>query len=818
MNLTDLLSNHQDLSKQQKMDEPVDSLLDKTASQLVGKPINRIDGHLKVAGKAPYTADYVLPNMAYGVMVGATIGKGKVKQVHDNTALAVEGVIAVLHDELFLRNPQQGTVKRAPAQTASEVFYHGQPIVLVVGETLEAAQQGAAALQIDYDNDEAHGHFDFEQEKPHSQYINWTNDKNQHMGKPEKTLPNADVSVDVTYTTPSQSNMAMEPHVSLAQWQDGRLILHTANQMIGASHVQLVKALKIKDDEARMLSPYVGGGFGAKLGISSESVMAALAAKQLDRPVLVVMTRAQVMESTVRRSNAEQRIGLGADADGTLHTVIHNSYVSNLPSELFFEPCAISTHFLYQGENREVKYRMVRMNQVLAGSMRAPGEAAGQLALECAMDELAHKLDMCPVKLRIHNEPKENPSTNVPFTARKLVECLQHGAKAFGWDNRPAVASRMEGDWMIGYGMAAASRSDQIRASEARVSLNLAGTDTGVQAVVETDMTDIGTGTYTILAQIAADLLGLPIDCVEVKLGDSSMPTAAGSGGSVGASSSGSAVYLACQALREEIAKLADIPNDILQLANGCVYPQGEHEASLAEKLSEKIADTVTETVSDLSATISTAVSELAERVGLTDSNTQNDGKQNDQATAAPSSTTLKHLLREHAPHGLSAQGSIKPGKNANTHHRAGYGAHFVEVGVHRVTGEVRVRRMLGVFAAGRILNEKTARSQCIGGMTFGVGAALMEQMMYDTRNGRLCNHDFAEYHVPTNADIPDLEVVFLPERDEYANPLHAKGIGELALSGAGAAINNAVFNATGIRVREYPITADKLLAQLPLL
>ena len=810
MNLTDLLSNHQDLSKQQKMDEPVESLLDKTASQLVGKPINRIDGHLKVAGKAPYTADYILPNMAYGVMVGATIGKGKVKKVHDNTALAIEGVIAVLHDDLFLRNPQQGTVKRAPAQTASEVFYHGQPIVLVVGETLEAAQQGAAALQIDYDDDEAHGHFDFEQEKPHSQYINWVNDKNLHMGKPEKTLPNAEVSVDFTYTTPSQSNMAMEPHASLAYWQDGRLVLHTANQMVGPSKVQLVKALNIKDDEARMLSPYVGGGFGAKLGISSESIMAALAAKQLDRPVLAVMTRAQVMESTVRRSNAEQRIGLGADADGTLHTVIHNSYVSNLPSELFFEPCAISTHFLYQGENREVKYRMVRMNQVLSGSMRAPGEAAGQLALECAMDELAHKLDMCPVKLRIQNEPEKNPSTGVPFTTRRLVECLEHGAKVFGWDNRPAIASRVEGDWMIGYGMAAASRSDLVMSSQARVSLNLAGTDTGVQAVVETDMTDIGTGTYTILAQIAADLLGLPLDCVQVKLGDSDTPTASGSGSSAGATSSGSSVYLACQALREEIAKLADIPADILQIANGCVYPQGEHSATLGEKIADKVADTV----SDLSASISATVGELAERVGLTDG----DASQHDAPADKPSSTTLKQLLSEHAPHGLSANGNIEPGKNAKTHHRAGYGAHFTEVGVHRVTGEVRVRRMLGVFAAGRILNEKTARSQCLGGMTFGIGSALMEQIIHDTRNGRLCNHDFAEYHVPTNADVPELEVIFMPERDEYANPLHAKGIGELALSGSGAAINNAVFNATGIRVRNYPITADKLLAQLPLL
>ena len=413
------------LEKKLTMDKPVESRLDTTDSKLVGKPLSRIEGHLKVAGKATYTAEHQFDDLCHGVMVGATIGKGKVKKIHKDTALQVAGVIGVFHDPLFLRNPQQGGVKMAPVQGASEVFYRGQPIALVVAETLEAAQEGAKALQIDYENDEKHGHFDFNKQKKHTQFIDWVTDKSDDIGKPEKTLKQAEVKVDVTYTTPSQSNMPMEPHSSLARWFEGKLTLHTSNQMLASSKIQLAKALDMPEDDVRLLSPYVGGGFGSKLGISPESVMAAIAAKDLKRPVLVNMTRPQVMETTVRRTNTEQRVALGADKDGKIHTIIHNSIVTNLPSETFFEPVAVSTHFLYGGDNRQIKYEMARMNFTLTGSMRAPGEAVGQLALECAMDELAHALKLCPIELRKRNEPSEDPSKKIPYSTRKLLACIE---------------------------------------------------------------------------------------------------------------------------------------------------------------------------------------------------------------------------------------------------------------------------------------------------------------------------------------------------------------------------------------------------------
>ena len=385
---------------------------------------------------------------------------------------------------------------------------------------------------------------------------------------------------------------------------------------------------------------------------------------------------------------------------------------------------------------------------------------------------------------------------------------MEQGAKAFGWDERPQTpASRLDGDWLIGYGMACAARSNELKPSQARVSLLPSDKPLGVLARIETDMTDIGTGSYTIFAQVVADMLGLPIDHVEVKLGDTDLPPAAGSGGSWGASSAGSSIYLACEALREKIAQSVGLHADSIGFKQGNLYRQFEHDPSLAEKIGEKINHTLTDTLD-----------KLAEKTGF-NSEVSMDHQDNIlDWEQVDTQLSLSSFLQQYAPHGLVANGEIEPGKTKKEYRHAGYGAQFAEVGVHRVTGEIRVRRMQGTFAAGRILNEKTARSQCFGGMVFGIGAALMEQIHHDKRDGRLCNHDLAEYQVCVNADVPDLEVIMLPETDPYANPLHSKGIGELALSGAGAAIANAIFNATGVRVRDYPITLDKLLYQLPLL
>lgn len=731
------------------MDQAVDSLLDQVPNPIVGKEISRVDGPLKVSGKAIYSAEYQFDDLLYGFLVGATIGKGKVDSIDEDSATAIAGVVAVVTDfKKFIRNAQQGGAKRAPKQGVEKIAYHGQPIALVVATSYEAARDGAAALKVSYKASKS-GAFDFDQEIAHRKPIDFVNDKGETKKNPENALANSDVMVDSVYTTPSQSNAAMEPHATIAHWEGDKLVLHSSLQMVASCKQQIAHALKLKPDNLRIVSRFVGGGFGSKLGISPDSIAAAIASKQLKKPIKVVMSRPQVFETTVRRTNTQQRVALGANKDGKIHTVIHNSIITNLPFELFFEPTAVSTHFLYNGEHRQVKYEKVTMNQVLAGSMRAPGEAVGMLALECAMDELAVKLDIDPVELRLKNLPELDPSKEIPFSSRKLAEALQQGAEQFGWNERSkSPASKRNGDWLIGMGMASAARSNVLKPSQARVTLHSDGT-----ATVETDMTDIGTGSYTILGQITADLLGLPLTQVEVKLGDSAFPPASGSGGSWGATSSGSSVYLACKAIREQVAKALKIKPQELTLNNGQVTANGK---------TQSIVDIV-----------------------------------------------KKDIV---------AMGQIDAGKTDKNYTQAGFGAHFSEVAVNAVTGEIRVKRMLGVFAAGRILNEKTARSQCYGGMVFGLGGALMEHLIHDPRDGRIVNHDLAEYHVPVNADIPPIEVVLLPERDPLANPLHAKGIGELGIAGAGAAIANAVYNATGIRVYDYPITLDKLLDQLPLL
>lgn len=560
-------------------------------------------------------------------------------------------------------------------------------------------------------------------------------------------MAEAPVSIDVTYTTPSQNSAAMEPHASTAVWEeDGSLTLYGAYQMPTSDASQLAKSLGLSVKKVRIVSRYIGGGFGSKLGIAPESVAAAIAAKQVGRPVKAVMARQQVFEATVRRSDTEQRLRLAANADGRLTAIGQESFVSNQPGEDFFEPVGIGTHMIYAGENRLISHLQIPVNYVLSGSMRAPGEAVGMIGLECAMDELAERLGMDPVALRKVNDTSVDPEKGVPFSSRSLTAALDEGARRFGWEKRCEPATQRDGEWLIGMGMAAAVRGNMLMESSAKVEIHSDGS-----ATVSSAMTDIGTGSYTILAQIASEILGIPVNRITLELGDTNAPPAAGSGGSWGAGSSGSAVYLACEMLRDKIAKAMAVEADALTLKDG-------------------------------------------------------------MAIGANRSVPIGELVGE----GLEATGHIKPGKQEKETTQASFGAHFAEVGVNAVTGEIRVRRMLGVFAAGRVLNAKTARSQCLGGMTFGIGTALTEELYHDTRNGKLVNRDLAEYHVPVNADVPQLEVHFLQERDTHANPIHAKGIGELGISGAAAAVANAVYNATGVRVRDFPITLDKLLPGLP--
>ncbi len=730
------------------MNEPVEhSLLDSGVQGVISRPIDRVDGPLKVTGTATYAAEYTIPGLVHGVLVGAKIGHGKVLSIDVDAAKRVPGVIDVVVDfDTFIRNAQQGGEEGAPTQGVKDIDYFGQIVAIVIADTYEAAREAALSIPIEYEykagvyNFEAHRD---EAETPPRAMI----PPHYSQGDPDKAYDSAPVKLDVTYVTPSQNSAAMEPHASIAVWEDDALTLYGAYQMPTSDASQLARSLGVPTAKVRIISRYIGGGFGSKLGIAPESVAAAIAAKQLGRPVKAVMMRQQVFEATPRRSNTEQRIRLGCDANGRIVSFVHDSLVSNLPGESFFEPVGIGSHSLYGGENRRINHDLVRLNLGVAGSMRAPGEAVGMVGVECAMDELAEQLGMDPVELRKINDPVEDPEKNVPFSSRMLTRSLEEGAKRFGWHRRdPKPGARREGEWLIGMGMASATRNNQLMKSSAKIEVRPDGT-----ATVSSAMTDIGTGSYTIMAQIASEVLGIPIDRIEMKLGDTNDPPAAGSGGSWGAASAGSAVYLAAEALRGKLAKAMEVEPDALTLKDG-------------------------------------------------------------QAIGGNRQRAIGDLVGD----GLEATGEIVPGKQEKQFTQASYGAHFAEVAVNAVTGEVRVRRMLGVFAAGRILNAKTARSQCLGGMTFGIGCALTEDLIHDTRNGKLVNRDLAEYHVPVNADIPQLEVHFLDERDIHANPIHAKGIGELGISGAAPAVVNAIYNACGVRVRDLPLTCDKLLAGLP--
>lgn len=730
------------MTRHLKMDEAdTRHRLDEMVQGTIGTGLDRPEGPLKVTGSARYAAEWQHDDLCHGVLVPAVAAKGRLKAISDAAVMAMPGVLAVISDPRMLRNPAQGMANEAPVQGVEDVFYFGQPVALVVAESFEQARHGAQALRLDIERDE-----DFaidpaavEPERPDG--------KQSSMGDLDAAMREAAHSLDVVYTTPGHSSAPMEPHASIAEWDDDKLTLRGSYQMLKFNRNELADSLGIDPKNVRILSPYVGGGFGSKLGIAPEAVAAALAAKQLNRPVSVAMTRPQVFESTMRRSETRQRIRLAADAEGRLTGIGHESLVSSLFDEGFSEPVTQATPFMYRGENRVIGNAIARLNRTCAGSVRAPGESVGVTAFENAMDELAEKAGIDPVDFRRINIPDEDPSEKIPFSSHKLAEALDEGARAFGWDRRSADPGAVrDGEWLIGMGMASAFRVNKLVESQARVRLLPDGT-----AEIETDMTDIGTGTYAVLEQIAGEMLGLPPEKVTVRLGDTDFPPASGSGGSFGASSSGTSVFLACEELRGRIAEALDCPEAELTLKDG---------KAIAGNRSIPLADVL-------------------------------DGGS------------------------IEAIGHVEPGETDEKVRQATYGAYFAEVAVNAVTGETRVRRMTGAFAAGRILNAKTARSQCIGGMVWGIGMALTEELAHDPRQGQIVNHDLAEYHVAVNADVPQIEVILIEERDDWANPLQAKGLGELGICGAAAAVTNAIYNATGVRVRDYPATLDKVLAGL---
>ncbi|MCW1432183.1 aldehyde oxidoreductase molybdenum-binding subunit PaoC [Novosphingobium sp. JCM 18896] len=723
---------------------PIDRL------QVVGQPTDRIDGPLKTTGTAPYAYERhdVAPNQAYGYIVGAGIAKGRISSMDTREAERAPGVLAIVTTLEHAKPLPLGKMNVAHLFGGAEVAHYHQAIALVVAETFEQARAAAALIRTTYARSD--GRFDLgkaalsaryepiDDEAPNPQDV-------ERVGDFAAAFAKAPVTIDQAYTTPGESHAMMEPFATIAAWEGEKLTVWTANQMIAWSKASLAKILSIKPENLRIDSPFIGGGFGGKLFVRADAVLAALGAKKAGRPVKVAMQRPLMMNNSTHRPATIQHVRLGATRDGRLTAIHHSSTSSNL-SGGGPEVAVQQTKLIYAAANREYWLKLAVTDLPEGNAMRAPGEAPGLMVLEMAMDELAEKLAMDPVELRIVNDTLVDPAKpERRFSQRHLVECLRTGADRFGWSRRQAKPAQVrDGHWLIGMGMAVGFRNNLLQKSAARIKLGRDG-----KLTVETDMTDIGTGTYTILAQTAAEMLGVPIGDVVVKLGDSDFPASAGSGGQWGANNSTAGLYAACVKLREAAAQKLGFNARDATFADGQVKA-GNRSLPLAQ--------------------------------------------------AGP----------------LTAEDGIEYGTLDKEYQQSTFAGHFVEVGVDIYTGETRIRRMLAVCDAGRIINPKSARSQVIGAMTMGAGAALMEELAVDKRFGFFVNHDLASYEVPVHADIPHQEVIFLDYPDDKSSPMKAKGVGELGICGVGAAIANAVYNATGVRVRDYPITLDKHLEELP--
>jgi xanthine dehydrogenase YagR molybdenum-binding subunit len=726
---------------------PIDQL------KVVGRPTDRIDGPLKTTGAAPYAYERhnVVPNQAYGYVVGSAIAKGRIASINLSEAKRAPGVLAIVTAE-NAGKLGKGDFNIVKLLGGPDIEHYHQAIAVVVAETFEQARAAANLVRIDYAP--MKGMFDLAAAKdsagkpPASMFDEFTGPPDTAVGNFSDAFAAAPIQLDATYTTPNQSHAMMEPHASIAAWKGDMLTLWTSNQMIAWSAGDVAKTLDIPRENVRLVSPYIGGGFGGKLWLRSDAVLAALGARAAGRPVKLALPRPLITNNTTHRAATIQRIRIGATKEGKITAIGHETWSGNLTGGRA-EAAVGQTRLLYAGANRMTATRLAVLDLPEGNDMRAPGEAPGLMALEIAVDEMSEKLGLDPIEFRILNDTQVDPENpQRPFSQRHLTECLRIGADRFGWSNRNPVPGRIrDRRWLVGIGVAAGFRNNLLINSAARVKLDNQG-----MVTVETDMTDIGTGSYTIIAQTAAEMMGVPLDKVVVRLGDSAYPVSAGSGGQMGANNSTSGVYAACIKLREAVTQKLGLEANDADFSDGWVR---------ARTRSVPLAD--------------------AAREGV-----------------------------------LVAEDGIEYGDLSKRYQQSTFGAHFVEVGVDAVTGETRVRRMLAVCAAGRILNPKSARSQIIGGMTMGVGAALMEELVVDTRLGFFVNHDLASYEVPVHADIPHQEVVFLDETDSISSPMKAKGLGELGICGVAAAVANAIYNATGVRVRDYPITLDKLLERLP--
>ncbi|MEU7819031.1 xanthine dehydrogenase family protein molybdopterin-binding subunit [Pseudonocardia sp. NPDC049154] len=688
----------------------------------IGQDLPRRDGGAKVRGTAVYADETPVADPLFCRIVQATIARGRVTGVDAAEATALDGVVGVLTGTDAERLASTDDAELAVLQ-GTEIGFRGQIVAAVLAETDEVAREAADLVRVTYAEEEADALLSADRDDLYTpESVNPTYPPDTHEGDMAAAMAGAPVTLEQTYTTPMHHNNPMEPHATTALWEpgpgdDGHLTLWDSTQGVHPVRQTVAPIFGLEPEQVRVVCPYVGGGFGSKGTPHANVIMAAMAARAVPgRPVRLALTRQQMFSLAGYRTPTIQRMQLAAERDGTLRGIAIDVVEQTSRIKEFAEQTGVPTRNMYAAPNRRTTHRLAALDVPVPSWMRAPGECPGMFGPEVAMDELAAELGLDPVELRIRNEPEVDPETGKPFSSRNLVACLREGAARFGWagrDHRPGL--RLEDGWWVGTGVAA-SVYPTMRMPKSTATV----TYDGGRYIARIGAADLGTGTWTVLPQIAADALGVPVEDVDVLIGDTDHPEASVAGGSSGTTTWGSALV---EAVREFRDKYGDTPHD-----------------------------------------------------------------------------------------GDGASGSVNPNAAEEDYVMSAFGAQFAEVRVHADTSEVRVPRLYGVFAAGRIVNPRLARSQFLGGMTMGLGMALHEQSLLDPRTGHVVNHDLAEYHVPANADVGDLQAHWVDEDDPYVNAMGSKGIGEIGIVGTAAAVANAAWHATGVRVRDLPVTLDRVL------
>lgn len=712
-------------------------------AQTIGKPLNRVDGNLKVTGDAHYSAELPQEKLAYAVAIPSTIARGKITSIDTSAAENLSGVVSVITHENApklqpLKTFMEGGAaaeKRLPLQDNS-VYYSGEHIGLVIADTLEQATYAASLVRFTYEEETPIIEMLLERKQEIEPSTVMGKPPKVVRGNPEDAFNSADVKISEIYTTPTEHHNPIEPSATTAIWENDTLTVYTSTQNTYGTKKALATSLQIPEENVRVVCQFIGGAFGCKGTFWSHMILPVIATRHVNRPVKFVLTREDMFNVVGHRAETEQTVKLGATKEGKLTAIIHDGISHTSMFDEFAEPFTIATHMLYACDNLQASQRLIRLNKGTPTFMRAPGEASGVFALEAAMDELAYALKIDPIELRLINYADTDPDENLPWSSKSLKECYQIGAEKFGWSKRnPEIGSMRDGRYLIGMGMATATYPVLASPASAKAKMLSDGS-----VVVQSSTHEMGGGTATVMAQLIADTLNLPFEKVCFEYGDTKLPYAPVSGGSMTVSSVGSAVHGAVKALQAKVLELGGV-------------------------------------------------------------------SQSDSLTIEDYASILRKKNKEQIE--VEYDAKFDQDKKYSKH---AFGAQFVEVRIDPDFGEVRINRYTGAFACGKILNHKTARSQFMGGIIMGIGMALMEETVVDPNSGRVMNANLGEYHVPVNADIPDIDIEMVEEIDNHVNPIGTKGIGEVGITGVAAAVANAVYHATGKRIRNLPITPDKVM------